>query len=164
MRQRIICTVLFLLAGRPSDADNKPQFEIATLKSTVPPGDSYSINLGTIRGDTLGLNYVTLSDCIKFAYGLVSDDQEVGPDWIKSKTTLFEIVAQVPPATSREQVQLMTQSLLADRLKLTLHHQQKTLRYLALAKTSRKQLESETRQWQQTTGIVARFLTLRGEG
>ena len=113
-------------------ADGLPQFEIATLKLAPPPGESYQINLGTVRSGRLNLTNVTLGDCIRFAYGLVSDDQISGPDWIKSKTVLFNIVAEVPPDTSREKLLLMTQALLSDRLKLVLRRERRELRYLAL--------------------------------
>ncbi len=36
-------------------------------------------------------------------------------------------------------------------------------KFYRITKTGRKQLETETRQWQQTTGIIARFFALRGE-
>lgn len=36
-------------------------------------------------------------------------------------------------------------------------------KFYRITRAGRKQLESETRQWQQTTGIIARFFALRGE-
>lgn len=108
-------------------SDDTPQFEVATLKRTVPPGDSHQITLAVVWVDRFTLSNVTLSDCLKFAYGLVSDDQIAGPDWIKSKTVLFEIIAKVEPNTPRGQLQLMTQTLLADRLKLKVRHEQREL-------------------------------------
>jgi uncharacterized protein (TIGR03435 family) len=79
-----------------------PRFEVATLKQEPPPqGVSYNITLGAIKGDRLCLTNVTLNDCVKFAYDLVSDDQISGPDWIRSKALLYDIVAVVPPNTSQ---------------------------------------------------------------
>ena len=98
------------------------EFEIATLRMSPPPsGDSININLGQIRNGKLTLSNANLSDCIKLAYNLVSDDQLIGPDWMRDKSVRFDVVAQAPPDASREQVLLMLQSLLADRLKLKLH-------------------------------------------
>jgi len=111
----------------------RPEFEVATVKSSPPPsGDTININLGTIRNGKVTMTNVSLSDCIKLAYGIVSDDQLSGPDWIKSKEVRFDIVAQAPADTPRDQLLPMLQPLLADRLKLVLHHQQKELSYLAL--------------------------------
>ncbi len=108
-------------------------FDVATVKPSPPViGDLYGINLGTIRNGKVTLANTTLSDCIRFAYGLVSDAQLSGPDWIKSKEVRFDIVAQAPPDTSRKQLLLMLQALLAERLKVALHHEQRDLPFLAL--------------------------------
>ena len=109
------------------------KFEVATLKQSPPPqGDSISINLGGVRGNRLELTNVTLADCIKFAWALPSDDLISGPEWIKSKAVLFDIVAQVPPGTPHDQLMLMTQALLEERLQLKVHREPKDMRYLEL--------------------------------
>jgi uncharacterized protein (TIGR03435 family) len=109
------------------------EFEVATVKSSPPPtGDLININVGTVRNGKVTFGNASLSDCLKFAYGIVSDEQIAGPDWIKSRAVRFDIVAQAAPGTERDQLQPMLQSLLADRLKLALHHEQKELSFLAL--------------------------------
>ena len=111
----------------------RPEFEVATVRQSPPPaGDSIDINLGTVRNGKLTFGNATLSECLKYAWQIVSEDQITGPDWIKSRAVRFDIVAQAPPDTPRDQLSVMLQSLLADRLKVTLHHEQKTLPYLAL--------------------------------
>jgi uncharacterized protein (TIGR03435 family) len=110
-----------------------PQFEVATVKTSPPPsGDLININLGTLRNNSLTFANASLSDCLRFAYGIVSDDQLAGPDWIKSKEVRFDIIAKTPPDTTREQAQLMLQRLLADRLKVRVHHEPRELPHLAL--------------------------------
>ena len=111
----------------------QPAFEIATVKRSPETGaDRININLGRIREGKLTLGNASLSDCIKFAYGLTSDVQFEGPDWIRSKAIRFDIVAQVPPGTPRDQALVMLQTLLAERLKLQIHQEQKSRSYLAL--------------------------------
>lgn len=111
----------------------QPQFDVATVKQSPPlTGDLYGINLGTVLNGKVTLANTTLSDCIRFAYGLVSDAQLSGPDWIKSKEVRFDIVAQAPPDTPRKQLLRMLQALLAERLKVALHHEQRELPFLAL--------------------------------
>jgi uncharacterized protein (TIGR03435 family) len=108
-------------------------FEVASVK--VPPvvaGDLYNINLGTIQHDTVTLTNASLADCIRFAYGLSSDAQLVGPDWIKSKELRYDIVAKTAPGTTREQVLPMMQALLAERFHLAFHREQRVLAYYAL--------------------------------
>jgi len=78
------------------------------------------------------LGNASLSDCLKFAYGIVADAQIVGPEWIRMKTIRFDVVAQAPPEAPREQVLLMLQALLSDRLKLALRHEPRELPHLAL--------------------------------
>ncbi|HEY6344709.1 MAG TPA: TIGR03435 family protein [Bryobacteraceae bacterium] len=114
-------------------AQAQPAFEVATVKRSPPPeGDRININLGNVRNGALTFANASLSDCLKFAYGLVSDAQLSGPDWTKSKEVRFDIVAQVPPDTPRERLLAMLQSLLAERLNVAVHHQSRELSYLAL--------------------------------
>jgi uncharacterized protein (TIGR03435 family) len=89
--------------------------------------------LGNVRNGALTFANASLSDCLKFAYGLVSDAQLSGPDWIKSKDNRFDIVAQVPNDMPREQLLAMLQSLLTERLNVAVHHESRELPYLALA-------------------------------
>ena len=120
-------TLPLILAAAP------PEFEVATVKQSPPPeGDLIQINLGRLLNDKLTFGNASLSDCLKYAYGIASDAQLVGPEWIKSKDVRFDIVAQAPPNTPHDQVELMLQTLLAERLKVTVHHEQRELPHLAL--------------------------------
>ena len=111
----------------------RPAFEVATLKVSPPPeGDSFSINLGTIRSGRLTLTNASLSDCLKFAFGIASDWQLAGPAWMTDKLARFDVVAQVPAGTPREQALLMLQTLLADRLKLAWHFEKREISHLEL--------------------------------
>src|SRR5215470_16988240 len=106
-------------------AEQQPQFEVATVKrgSPVAPGTPLPVNLGSFRNGTAMLTNTTLSECIQFAYGIVSDTQIAGPDWVRSRDVRFDIVAKTEPDVPREQALLMMQNLLAERLKLTIHHE-----------------------------------------
>ena len=90
-------------------------------------GQPYSFNLSTIEHDTVTLTNVSLADCIKFAYGLSSDLQLAGPDWITSKDLRYDIVAKMAAGTTRGQALQMMQALLAEGFKLVLHPEQKQL-------------------------------------
>jgi len=110
-----------------------PQFDVATVRqSPPPPGNLININIGTLRNGKVTFENASLSDCLKFAYGLVSDDQLAGPDWIKSNAARFDIVAQAPAETTREQITLMMRELLRERLGVETHHEQKVLPHLVL--------------------------------
>lgn len=120
-----LCSVASIIA--------QSQFDAATLKSSPPTeGDLIYINLGRIQNGRVTLTNASLSDCLKFAYSIVADAELVGPDWIRSKAIRFDIVAEAPPDTPRERMLLMLQALLAERLKVAVHHESRELAYLAL--------------------------------
>ena len=109
------------------------EFEVAVLKRSPPPiGDSFNINLGTVRNGKLTMTNVTLADCVKYAYSIVSDDLISGPAWARANDMRFDILAQAPPGVADQQLREMLQHLLADRLQLALRREKRTLAFLAL--------------------------------
>ena len=111
-----------------------PTFDVASLKPSppVPLGQNYNANLGTARLGEVALTNTTLVECIKFAYGLASDEQVSGPDWTKSKEVRFDVLAKAPPSTPRDQLLLMLRSLLAERFHLAMHSQRRAFFHYAL--------------------------------
>ena len=69
----------------------QPTFDVASVKPDlpVPPGQNLSINLGSDNRGTVTLANTTMSECIRYAYGLVSEDQISGPDWIRDRQFLL---------------------------------------------------------------------------
>jgi uncharacterized protein (TIGR03435 family) len=109
-------------------------FEVATLKVSPPPkGNEIDINIGTARNGRVTLTNATLSDCLKFAYGLVSDAQLSRPDWINSGAVRFGIDGRAPADTPRDQLLLMLRTLLTERLRLVVRREDRELSFLALA-------------------------------
>ena len=109
-----------------------PAFDVASVKPAELAPGPYSSNLGTAGHGKVALTNVTLSDCLRFAYGISNDLQIAGPDWIRSKDVRFHIVAKAPPDTPRSELLLMLQALLAERFQLTLHREHRNLTVLAL--------------------------------
>lgn len=107
---------------------------MASFKASPPAqGDTIVINgLGAFRGGRLTFTNASLNDLLKYAYSMTSDAQLAGPEWIASKAVRFDIEALAPVDTPRDRLALMMQSLLAGRLKLAAHHEQRELRYLSL--------------------------------
>ena len=71
------------------------EFDVASLKPVILDGkDSYSANLGSVQHGVLTMTNVTLADCLRLAYGIPTEDQIAGPDWIKSKMVRFDILAK----------------------------------------------------------------------
>ena len=90
------------------------------------------MNLGTVRHEEVTFGNATLNDCIRFAYNMASDAQITGPDWIKSKQFLYDVDAKGAVGSSREQLQEMMQTLLAERFKLAVHRDQREMSHYAL--------------------------------
>jgi len=110
---------------RPSAAEVK--FEHDGKTETTP---------GTLR-----MQDVTVSTCIKWAYG-VQDRQISGPEWIQSQH--YDIIAKADGPADDQQMKLMLQTLLADRFKLSFHRQSKELKsyVMTVAKGGHKLHES----------------------
>ena len=127
-------TFFLLAAATFAPAQPGPAFDVASLKPSRPVGlgETYSANLGATHHGELTLTNATLVDCIKFAYGLVSDDQMDGPDWTKSKDVRFDVLGKAPASTSREQLRLMLRTLLAERFHLTMHTERRKIPHYAL--------------------------------
>jgi len=116
-----------------------PTFEVATIKPS--DGSTPGVRLQMTPNRFVTTN-VTTQELIKFAYNLRSNDQIAGaPAWIGSKSfdieakedeALVAALQKLPPADNTDQVRLMVQSLLADRFKLKVTHQQKELPVYAL--------------------------------
>ena len=110
------------------------EFEVATIKvlEPVPFGTNLPINIGGYRNGSFSMNNVTLGEALQFAYNLVSQDQISGPDWIKSRDTRYEIVGKTTADVELPQVRPMVAALLAERLKVVVRRESKTMPFLAL--------------------------------
>jgi uncharacterized protein (TIGR03435 family) len=120
-------------------------FEVATVKVGAPiKGDTYNINTGRIVNGVVTLGNATLSDCLKFAYSLSTDDQLAGPDWIKSKEFRYDVTGKGIPGATDDQLLAMLQSLLAERFQMTLHREQREFQHyeLVVGKNGPKMKES----------------------
>lgn len=126
----LLC-VAVIGAGQDS---SRPEFDVASVKPVdfSKLGDAIPMNIGTVRREEVTFGNAALNDCIRFAYDLASDAQIAGPDWIKSKQFLYDVVAKGAPGSSREQLQAMMQTLLAERFKLATHREQKEMSHYAL--------------------------------
>ena len=127
MRITFLSLSLISAAGvLPGQASPRLEFEVATVKSSPPINGFVRIGsrLGPGTSDPSRVNYQmsSLKNLLMTAYG-VKNFQINGPSWLD--TERFDVVATVPPGTTKEQVNIMLQNLLADRFKITLHHETK---------------------------------------
>ena len=129
-----LALLLVLASGLPVNAAEPPRFDAATLKQAPPPSGNYPITLGLVKGSRFYMTNVTLSDCLKFAYGLVSDEQISGPAWLWSKADLYNIEAAIPGNPPHDLIMQMLKTLLTERMGIVIHHEDKTMKYLALVR------------------------------
>jgi uncharacterized protein (TIGR03435 family) len=111
---RVIVCVL-LTAGLSAQT---AQFEAASMK-IVPPGTPFRAR--TVDGAQIHYPSVSLLMLLREAYRVQTRDQIVGPPWMR--TQAYDILAKLPPNTSKDQIPDMLQGLLAERLKLVVHHE-----------------------------------------
>src|SRR5260370_33252948 len=105
------------------------QFEVASVKPSNADPSSSGINTGHGRLDA---NNVTLKRCIMGAYGVGPQQISGGPDWLESDR--FEISAKAgQPINDDAVLMVMLQGLLAERFKLVLHRQTRTIPSILLA-------------------------------
>jgi uncharacterized protein (TIGR03435 family) len=121
--------IITSLASFGQSAPATSAFEAASVKPAAPSTDGNVRR--SFKGDAGRIDYqnVTLKGLIMRAYG-VKDYQIAGPDWLNSAG--YDVVATIPHDATEAQAPLMLQTLLAERFKLTLHHETKDLPVYAL--------------------------------
>jgi uncharacterized protein (TIGR03435 family) len=127
---RPLALLLCLCGAAPAQT-----FEVASIKPAAPPSDPHSVRVmmrgGPETPDPGQLTYtnVSLKSVLMAAYD-VKDYEISGPSWLDS--TRFNITAKIAPGTNKDQFRLMLQNLLAERFKVSLHHETKELPMFAL--------------------------------
>jgi uncharacterized protein (TIGR03435 family) len=119
---------LFIFSTVAALAQNTtPQFEVASIKvAPAPDGRGYTV---TSRGGP-GTQDPALFTChnwsmislIERAFDLGANELS-GPEWMGS--VRFDMSAKIPEGATKEQFRQMLQGFLADRFKLTFHHEKK---------------------------------------
>jgi uncharacterized protein (TIGR03435 family) len=106
-------------------ADANPSFEVATIK----PNDSGAPQMQGLNVN--GRNFTTrnssLADLIAFAYNLQPKQIIGAPDWMDKDRFDIAAVPDVDGAPNVNQLRVMVQKLMADRWKMTFHHDKKEL-------------------------------------
>jgi uncharacterized protein (TIGR03435 family) len=130
----MIWRMLVLVAVPMAALAQRPEFDVASVKpDATTVGGVYNANLGRIQHGELSMANVTLSEAVRYAWGINNDNQVSGPEWIKNKTIRYKIDAKTSPETPREQILLMLQSLLSERFQLKTHTEQREIAHLELA-------------------------------
>ena len=118
-----------LLVGAALHAQTSA-FEVASFKPTQhgkgPDGWGYSDQKITSPG-TFGAVNSSLQELLLWANN-AKEYQIVGPEWLAAPDApAYDITAKFPPATPKKDVRTMLQTLLAERLKVTVHRENRTV-------------------------------------
>jgi uncharacterized protein (TIGR03435 family) len=122
----VVIPIGFCFAQEPS----KPSFEVVSIRPTSGQPTVLASGMrvvgamqggpGTADPERLNGNGVTPFAMISRAFGL-KRYQILGPPWINS--TRYDLNAKIQPGATKEQVDLMFQSMLEDRFRLKIHHE-----------------------------------------
>ena len=112
------CAVI--LAQQPA---GPPAFEVATIKPSVePPGSAVGIFETTGR---ISAKNVTLKRCVRGAYNIPEPQIIGGPKWVDQDR--YQIDAKAAVAAGGQELMLMLRTLLAERFKLVIHFEERTI-------------------------------------
>ena len=101
-----------------SSAGAVPAFEVASVKRSQPDGGGMDVTSDPGR---ITLRNVTLRFCIEVAYHAKDYQLSGGPGWLGSET--YDIDAKAAGPAKEGQLNLMLQTLLAERFKLSLRRE-----------------------------------------
>lgn len=109
---------------------DRPQFEVASVKASAPITDA-NFNVGVhIDGAMVRCTFLSMRNYLTMAYD-VKDYQIIAPDWMA--TDHFDIVAKRPEGVTGEAaLRGMVASLLEDRFKMVVHRETRDLPAYAL--------------------------------
>ncbi|MBZ5609173.1 MAG: TIGR03435 family protein [Acidobacteriia bacterium] len=117
---------LSLEHGHCQDPPKAPAFEVASITpckpgTPEPPGEHAGVFQFTYPGGRLNARAATLKLLLEWAYDIQPSQHSGGPSWME--TDRYDIVAKAEGSATDAEMKRMTQTLLADRFQLKLHHE-----------------------------------------
>src|SRR5579862_2732239 len=119
-----ICALLLSGLAIGQTAPTPPAFDIADVHVS-PKTMTPRMSGGILRGGRLNIRQATMVDLVSVAYGIEAAKVLGGPSWVELDR--FDVVAKDPLTTKPEEVQLMLQTLLADRFHLVVRQESKPM-------------------------------------
>ena len=134
-----VCVILTVDIAFGQTNLKSPVFTAADVHVSPRRADN-ALGGGILRGERYEIRNATMLDLVLLAYGL--DENKLigrplwltdsltakvagGPDWLNFDR--FDVVARAPRGTSPEDLRVMLQSLLADRFKLAVHRDKRSV-------------------------------------
>src|SRR5215831_16666974 len=98
-------------------------FEVADIHAS--PRSTNSFMRTVLRGGRYKIRNANMVDLIRTAYAIDADKVLGGPNWVEFDR--FDVIAKAAANTPKETLQSMLQALLADRFKLVVHKDTKSI-------------------------------------
>ena len=139
------------LAQDAGQSGAQTAFEVASVKLHVAGSGGGRSDPGKFVGT------FSVTVLISMAYGLQADHQLVGPRW--ADTLFLDIDAKMPEGATREQIPRMIQTLLTDRLRLTVHQESRIMSVyeLTVGKAGPKMKEVDPTQFNEILRLPRGF-------
>lgn len=122
-------------ASQSQPTTSAPSFDVVSIKERMPGDRNFVVGMRVSSG-RLADQCANLKALISFAYNLGALPQILDlPDWGDAEPggpNNYEVQATMPANTTREQARQMMQTLLADRFKLAVHWEKKSMPIFAL--------------------------------
>jgi uncharacterized protein (TIGR03435 family) len=126
----ICCMVVLAVSLASAQSPGRPSFEVASFRrNTVPDTDS---RFGPRPGGRWSMENSSIATLIHAAYPTQLRELVGAPGWVTSDR--YDLDAKAAGEPSREELSLMLQMLLAERLKLSLHTEQRERPVFALTR------------------------------
>jgi uncharacterized protein (TIGR03435 family) len=122
---RTATAILFLLSSTPASGQSPSaplSFEVADVKVNKSGDLQISADL---KNGRVAVHNAPMKLLITAAYHIPPNALEGGPGWLE--TDRFDVVAKAAATTSEADLRLMLRTLLADRFKLAIHQDQKSM-------------------------------------
>ncbi len=103
-------------------------FDAASVHRSSP--DAGNIDRESYSGDTLSMSNVTLRQYVNYAFRIPIPQISGGPPWMDNYR--FDVVARTGQPVALPELGAMLQAFLADRFRLSVHHETRNLSGLAL--------------------------------
>ena len=137
-----VCVGLFTFAACAAfgqAVETGARFDIADVHASAKSNNP-AMRIPPARRGRYEVRTASMVDLISVAYGWFDKDKILGgPSWLEMDR--FDVIAQTPVNATPETVQLMLQSLLAERFKLALHKDVRDLPGYALMAGKKPQLK-----------------------
>jgi uncharacterized protein (TIGR03435 family) len=128
----IALTNCLLRVGLAQVPDDFLTFEVASIKLHNPDQSAQSSQKGgpgTRDPGRIVATYRPLQTLLTDVYGVKAYQIQLPEEFSSAR---YDITANVPPGTTKEQARVMMRNLLLDRLRLKVHRDTKTMRVMAL--------------------------------